>query len=129
MFCPTCGTWNRTKAVNCLRCKCNLPELREIPREPPDPEISLVRKSIDWFLVSGEDEAFYLRVYSAGDYRYYGADMGVLVSRGRFQTDQRQLNERAKRWVAAIHRQFSAIPVSGSSAPVAPPAHDANKMF
>lgn len=92
-------------------------------------EIKLVRKSIDWFLVSGEEEAFYLRVYTAGDYRYHGADMGIIVSRGRFQGDDRKLTERAKAWVAAIHREFSAIPVSGSSAPAPPPAHDANKMF
>jgi hypothetical protein len=92
-------------------------------------DISLVRKSIDWFLVSGEDEAFYLRVYTAGDYRYHGADMGILVSRGRFQTDDRKLTDRAKAWVAAIHRQFEAIPVSGSSAPTPPPMNDSNKMF
>ncbi|MFN4142176.1 biotin carboxylase [Aestuariivirga sp.] len=92
-------------------------------------EISLVRKSIDWFLVSGEDEAFYLRVYTAGDYRYHGADMGILVSRGRFQTDDRKLTPRALAWVEAIHRQFEAIPVSSPSQPVAPPLHTANKMF
>ena len=80
-------------------------------------EISLVRKAIDWFLVSGEDEAFYLRVYTAGDYRYHGADMGILVSRGRFQTDDRKLTERAKTWVNALYKQFEAIPVTGSSAP------------
>ena len=45
MFCPGCGTWNRTRAVKCLRCKVELPELRDTPREPPDPEISLVRKA------------------------------------------------------------------------------------
>ena len=32
MFCPGCGTWNRTRAVNCLRCKGDLPELREVHR-------------------------------------------------------------------------------------------------
>ena len=92
-------------------------------------DISLVRKSIDWFLVSDEDEAFYLRVYTAGDYRYHGADMGILVSRGRFQTDDRKLTGRAKQWVAAINRQFEAIPVSGSSVPVPPAPNDTNKMF
>lgn len=94
-----------------------------------DGDISLVRKAIDWFLVAGEDEAFYLRVYTAGDYRYHGADIGILVSRGRFQTDDRKLNARAKQWVAAIHKQFAAIPVSGPSAPVPPPMHDTSKMF
>jgi hypothetical protein len=55
--------------------------------------------------------------------------MGILVSRGRFQTDDRKLTDRAKAWVSAIHRQFEAIPVSGSSAPVPPPTNDSNKMF
>jgi serine/threonine protein kinase len=45
MFCPSCGTWNRTQAVTCLRCRADLPELAERPAEPPDPEISLVRKA------------------------------------------------------------------------------------
>jgi hypothetical protein len=98
-------------------------------RMDKDGNISLVRKSIDWFLVSGEDEAFYLRVYTAGDYRYHGADMGIIVSRGRFQTDDRKLTPRALQWVNAINRQFEAVPVSGSSAPAPPPMHDSNKMF
>lgn len=92
-------------------------------------EAKLTRKSIDWFLVSDENEAFYLRVYSAGDYRYHGADMGILVSRGRFQTDDRKLTQRARDWVAAIHRQFEAIPVTGSSAPTPPPPDATQKMF
>ncbi len=45
MFCPSCGTWNRARAVKCLRCRADLPELREAPREPPDPEITLLRKA------------------------------------------------------------------------------------
>jgi hypothetical protein len=91
--------------------------------------IRLTRKSIDWFLVSGENEAFYLRVYTAGDYRYHGADMGILVSRGRFQSDERQLRDRAKAWVKAIHGHFEAIPLKGPSAPVPPSADSVNKMF
>lgn len=100
-----------------------------IYRMGADGKITLTRKAIDWFLVSGEDEAFYLRVYTAGDYRYHGADMGILVSRGRFQSDDRKLLQRAKDWVAAIHGEFNAIPVSGSSAPEPPPMHAAQKMF
>lgn len=93
-------------------------------------KIHLTRKSIDWFLVSGEDEAFYLRVYTAGDYRYHGADMGILVSRGRFQTDDRQLTDRAKAWVAAINAEFQATPLKAASAPVAVPSfHSPHKMF
>jgi hypothetical protein len=91
-------------------------------------EIRLARKSIDWFLVSGEHEAFYLRVYTAGDYRYRGADIGILVSRGRMQTDERQLTERAKRWAAAINNQFECVPVS-PTAVVAPPQASTAKMY
>ncbi len=94
-----------------------------------DGNISLVRKSIDWFLTADEDEAFYLRVYTAGDYRYHGADMGIVVSRGRFQSDDRKLLPRATQWVDAIYRQFEGVPVSGSSVPLPPPMHDSNKMF
>jgi hypothetical protein len=89
-------------------------------------EIKLVRKSIDWFLVSGEQEAFYLRVYTAGDYRYKGADMGILVSRGRMQNDDRTLTERAKKWAAAIHGQFQTIPVKAQDV-VPPPSN--TKMY
>lgn len=93
-------------------------------------DIALVRKSIDWFLVSGEDEAFYLRVYTAGDYRYYGADMGILVSRGRMQTDTRKLKTRAKQWAAAINAQFQCVPLPSNAPPVEIPAADSiNKMF
>lgn len=91
-------------------------------------EISLVRKSIDWFLVSDENEAFYLRVYTGGDYRYYGADMGILVSRGRMQTDDRKLTERAKQWAAAINRKFECVPVSGPP-PQIPQAESVHKMY
>jgi hypothetical protein len=91
-------------------------------------DIKLTRKSIDWFLVSGEHEAFYLRVYTAGDYRFRGADMGILVSRGRMQTDERQLTERAKKWAAAINNQFECVPISGPAA-VAPAKTSTAKMY
>ena len=94
-----------------------------------DGKITLTRKSIDWFLVAGEDDAFYLRVYTGGDYRYHGADLGILVSRGRFQTDDRQLTDRAKAWVAAINGEFQATPLKGAATPVIPPLHGAHKMF
>jgi hypothetical protein len=94
-----------------------------------DGKISLTRKSIDWFLVSGEDEAFYLRVYTAADYRYHGADLGILVSRGRFQTDDRKLTPRAKAWVKAIGAEFQATPIAAEEAPVIPQLHSTHKLF
>jgi serine/threonine-protein kinase len=45
MFCPSCGTWNRTSAITCVRCKADLPELRDRPTEQPDAEMSSLRKA------------------------------------------------------------------------------------
>jgi hypothetical protein len=43
------------------------------------------RVSNDWHDLADGDEAFYLRVYPAGDFRFKGADLGVLVTKGRMQ--------------------------------------------
>jgi serine/threonine-protein kinase len=43
MFCPECGTWNRTRAAVCHRCHGELPELESAPEEKPDEEISALR--------------------------------------------------------------------------------------
>ena len=44
MFCPECGTWNRATALACTRCTSNLPELVGASGEPPDEEISALRR-------------------------------------------------------------------------------------
>jgi len=68
--------------------------------------ISFDRLDLDWTNVIDNDEAYYLRVYREGDYTYKGADLGIIVSRGRMQTEQRELRERAKLWTAAINAEF-----------------------
>jgi shikimate dehydrogenase len=47
--------------------------------------------------VESENEAFFLRILQPGDYRYEGADIGILVTRGRSMTNGFKLTERAKR--------------------------------
>lgn len=44
MFCPDCGTWNRTRAVKCTRCHVDLPEVSSAPIEQPDSELTNLRK-------------------------------------------------------------------------------------
>lgn len=68
--------------------------------------INFDRLDLDWTNVIDNDEAYYLRVYREGDYTYKGADLGIIVSRGRMQTEQRELRERAKLWTAAINAEF-----------------------
>ena len=46
MFCPDCGTWNRATAPRCTRCTAELPVLSGSPAEPPDPEISALRRLV-----------------------------------------------------------------------------------
>ena len=74
-----------------------------------DGNVSFVRRAANFTSVGDENEAFYLRVYGAGQYRYYGADLGILVSHSRFQSDDRKLIDRAKLWNAGIKAQFHGI--------------------
>jgi hypothetical protein len=77
----------------------------------------------DWHAIHDEGEAFYLQVLGAGEYRYPGADLGLLVSRNRMQTDDNELTPRAHEWIDAIRGQFSGVPLSPSAAAQRP--HDA----
>jgi biotin carboxylase len=79
-------------------------------RMADDGSISYLRSETDWHAVSSYDEAFYLRVYGDGEYRYPGADIGVVVARGRMQTDDRHLLERARQWAAGISQEFRGMP-------------------
>jgi hypothetical protein len=93
-----------------------------------DGNVSFVRRAAQFTSVGDEKEAFYLRVYGAGQYRYYGADLGILVSHGRFQTDHRKLIDRAKLWNAGLKAQFHGIaPAPGRAA--VPPKAWWGKMF
>ena len=57
-----------------------------------------------------EDEAFFLRITRKGDYLYEGADMGILVMRGRLMTKEFKLTKRAEKWIAAIHANYKSVP-------------------
>ncbi|MEE8502644.1 MAG: biotin carboxylase [Kiloniellales bacterium] len=91
---PTTGVWHMNK----------------------DGAIEFGRRELDWTNVIDNDEAYYLRVYREGDYLFKGADLGIVVARGRMQTDRRELRERAKLWTAGIKAQFEGVP------PPEPPA-------
>ncbi|NCG29523.1 MAG: hypothetical protein GWP27_03525 [Bacteroidetes bacterium] len=43
------------------------------------------------------------------EYLYEGADMGIVVMRGRLMTDDFQLNDRARIWIDAIRGQFKSV--------------------
>jgi biotin carboxylase len=77
-----------------------------------DGSIYFVRMETDWHNVTGPDEAFYLRVYGVDEYRYPGADLGVLLVRDRMQTADRELVPKAADWAKAIMSRFTGVPVA-----------------
>ncbi len=84
----------------------------------PDGSIRFGRWGNDWHSIVDEEEAFFLRVLAPGDYRYKGADLGVLVSKSRMQTDEFTLTDRCRQWIAGIRAQYDGIPVAREDAPV-----------
>jgi hypothetical protein len=77
----------------------------------PDGTIEYDRFDYHRRAVESEAEAFFLRIMKPGDIRYEGADLGILVTRGRSMTDSFKLNARAKAWINAIKSQFKARPI------------------
>ena len=69
--------------------------------------------------VESEREAFFLRILGPGDFRYEGADLGILVTRGRAMDKNFQMTDRSKQWVDGIKSMFSAKPLP-SAAPTEP---------
>jgi biotin carboxylase len=80
--------------------------------------ISFARRDTDWHTVASDREAFYLRIASAGQYRYPGADLGILVTRGRFMSDEHELLDRARGWIDGIKAEFRSEPQPAEEPPV-----------
>jgi hypothetical protein len=51
-------------------------------------ELRFRRAALDWHQLQNEQECFFLRIYGPGDYRWKGSDLGVLVTKGRLQTEE-----------------------------------------
>lgn len=67
--------------------------------------------------VRNENQAFYFRIAGKDDWLYEGADLGILVSRGRFMNNDFTLSDRAKSWIRGIRGQYEAKPL-GARAPM-----------
>ena len=85
------------------------------------------RTALDWHQLQDESECFFLRVYGVGDYRWKGADLGVLVTKGRLQTEGRSANAasvltiRAKHLIDSIRARYSGTPYVADGEPDAAP--------
>ncbi len=63
--------------------------------------------------VEDEAEGLFLRILGPGDYRYEGADLGILITRGRSMTDGFELTERAAEWAEGLAARFRGRPLDG----------------
>ena len=84
-----------------------------------DGTLAYVGVTNDWHDVTHEDEAFFLRVYGRGDYRFKGADLGILVTKGRMQTVD-GLTERCRRYIDGIRSGYTSekLPEPPAVAPI-----------
>jgi len=88
-----------------------------------DGALVFTRDALDWHQLQNESEAFYLRIYGVGDYRWQGADLGVLVTKGRLQTSSAQptaLTIRARHFIEAIRAQYAGTPLVPPAGPPRP---------
>jgi biotin carboxylase len=74
----------------------------------PDGSIRFSRMDTHRRAVERENEAFFLRISRSNDYLYEGADMGILVMRGRLMTDDFKLKQRAVSWINAIKSMYQS---------------------
>ena len=92
-------------------------------RLDPKAGLAFSRWGNDWHSLYDETEGFYLRVLAPGDYRYKGADLGILVARCRMQTDDNELTDHCRSWIDGIRSQFAGASLEEAAGP--PPRHDA----
>jgi hypothetical protein len=87
-----------------------------------DGTVAYDRFDFDRQAIESEREAFFLRITGAGDYRYQGADLGILITRGRVMDGDFELNDRARNWIRGVKRLYMAKPLTEVQREEAPAA-------
>lgn len=77
-----------------------------------DGALQFLRPGLDWHSLAGSDEAFFLRVYGKGDYLFKGADIGILVTKNRMQTEEKTLTPLARNFITSIGERYAAAPLA-----------------
>ncbi len=93
-----------------------------IYRMSEDGSVSYHRFDYHRQAIESEREAFFLRISGPGDYRYEGADLGILITRGRSMDDNFKLNLRSRDWIRGIKSYYAGKPVTTSGFEPAPGA-------
>jgi len=98
-------------------------------RRKQDGKIEFDRMDTHRRAVQNDQEAFFLRITGEGDYLYEGADMGILVTRGRQMTEEFGLTDSARNWISAIRSQYVSVLPGEAPADRAPPNVAGFKMM
>ncbi len=77
-------------------------------------KVSFLRTQTHRRTVANESRAFYLRISGVNDYLYEGADVGILVTRGRLMNEDFTLNDRAKAWIHGIRAAYVSRPIGAT---------------
>ena len=93
-----------------------------IYRMGEDGSVAFQRFDYERRAIDSEREAFFMRITGPGDYRYEGADLGILITRGRSMDDEFDLNERARNWIKGIKRLYATKPLTEVQRDEAPAA-------
>jgi D-alanine-D-alanine ligase-like ATP-grasp enzyme len=91
-----------------------------IYRMSEDGSVSYQRFDYNRKAIDSEREAFFMRITGPGDYRYEGADLGILITRGRSMDDNFKLNIRARDWIRGIKQYYAAEPIVTTQHEAAP---------
>ncbi|WP_341783456.1 biotin carboxylase [Leucobacter ruminantium] len=68
---------------------------------------------LDWHLLTNESEAFFLRIYPEGEYRWKGADLGILVTKAHLENSHGGLTLHAKYLIDAIRGMYRTTLIEG----------------
>jgi D-alanine-D-alanine ligase-like ATP-grasp enzyme len=82
-----------------------------IYRLSEDGAVSYHRFDYERRAIDNDREAFFLRITGPGDYRYEGADLGILITRGRSMDDRFRLNIRARDWIRGLKSYYDGKPI------------------
>ncbi len=74
-----------------------------------DKSVTFTRFDYHRRAVEDESHAFFLRISGSGDYRYKGADLGILITRGRLMTEDFELTDRARAWIDGMVGHYQAV--------------------
>ncbi len=89
-----------------------------IYRMRSDGTLQYLRNTLDWHYLADADEAFFLRVYGEGSYLFKGADLGILISKARMQTEENELTDKCRNFIDGIHAEYQTSPVKQQPQPI-----------